>query len=189
MEASRNPTRTVVYHVDRGDVITRVGGGWSWFAGENGVPELTPVSVIGRSVHDYVADPSSRHVYRALLKRVRESGVPVEFNFRCDAPALRRFMRMHLIPGESGEVTFRSETVRVEPRTPVLLLDAHEPRTDEHIGMCGWCKRVSWQGAWVEVERFVAESDIMEEAALPWVTHGICPDCEEALVGAVDKSA
>ena len=48
--------------------------------------------------------------------------------------------------------------------------------------MCGWCKRVFWWGEWVEVEAYVQESDVLEAARLPWLSHGICDVCRSEMM-------
>src|SRR5262249_54871616 len=77
---------TIVYRIDRGDVIAEVGGAWLAFALANYAPELAPEKVVGRPLWDFVVGPTTRQLYRDLLARAR-SGRAARFPFRCDGPA------------------------------------------------------------------------------------------------------
>lgn len=186
MEASVDLLTTLVYQVDGEDVIVSVDAPWDVFAQRNGAQILTGGFVLGRSIFDFVADPTTRHLYGALLARVREHGVDARFPFRCDAPGLRRFMHMEIASLPYGGVEFRSRTVRTEPRPAVALLDDRSPRSTARITMCGWCKRVDHEGAWVEVERYLEESMIMKDEPLPLVSHGMCGTCEKNMMLLLD---
>lgn len=42
---------------------------------------------------------------------------------------------------------------------------------EEFIRMCGWCKRVCYQGEWLSTEKYLNSKYDMH------TTHGVCPDC------------
>lgn len=116
--ANQAPAR-LTYRIDRGDVIAAVDDAWAPFARANEAPHLA--DVLGRPLWDYVSDDTTRQVYRDLLARVR-AGHDVTFPYRCDAPALRRFMRMTMRPAPERGVVFESDVIRTEarpvPRSP-----------------------------------------------------------------------
>ena len=85
-----------VHRIDRDDVIVFLDDEWKGFARENGAAGLADIA--GRSLWDFVVGADVRDVYRQMLDRVREDGGSIGFPFRCDAPALRRFLEMEIVP-------------------------------------------------------------------------------------------
>ncbi|HVP29335.1 MAG TPA: hypothetical protein VMW35_09270 [Myxococcota bacterium] len=171
-----------VYLVDARDRIRSVGPGWVGFAKANSAPELTPEAVVGRSLWDFVAGLEVRHLYRILLEKVRSLRRRVAVPFRCDAPDLRRFVELVMLPSDGRDVEFRVRILRQEPRAFVRLLDASAPRSDELLRICSWCKRVLLPGEEpMEVEDAVARLDLFDRRELPGLTHTICPACERQL--------
>lgn len=175
---------TVCYRVDAHDRIAELGDTWSAWAVENGAPQLAR-GVVGRSLWEFVGDPHTREVYRTLLARVR-GGLVVRFPYRCDAPQMRRFMRMTLTPDGEGGVWFDSETVRTEPRTPCWLAarPTETPATVRTV--CGWCKRVAVDDGWEEIEVAIARLDLFGDTGTPALSHGMCPACYATFMETLD---
>lgn len=178
------------YEVDDVDRLTEVGGAWSDFADANEGSTLTSQLVVGRLLWDYVGDPTTRHLYRTMLKQVRQYAVPVRFRFRCDSPTLRRLLAMELSARDGGHVRFDVETVRLESRPAVpLLKEGHRVASGGFLTLCGWCQDVQLpDDRWVAVEEAVVALKWFEEAAIPLVSHGICPTCNEQLMGLLEDS-
>jgi len=168
----------LVYRVDAGDAITWVGPGWLEFARDNDAPELEPSSLLGRPLRTWVAGSSVWQLYALLLQRVRLTGRPLTFAFRCDAPALRRFLTMTMTPLAEHGIEFDSVLTRAESRTPVPLLDRRLARSERFVTLCSWCKRVKVaEGDWREIEAAVEPLRLFGTVARPMLTHGICPSC------------
>ena len=111
------------YRVDATDRINWVDSWWLAFARENGAPELTADSVIGRSLWDFVSGADTRRLFKAIHERVRSSGAPVVLPFRCDSPSLRRHMRLTISREESQQLHYGSVLLRVEPQVLLPVLD------------------------------------------------------------------
>lgn len=167
----------VVYSVDSQDRLTAVNAEWDRFAVANGSPGLRSQEVLSRSLWDFVAGGSTRHIYTVVLAQAR-SGRRLRFPFRCDAPDLRRFLEMDAAGAGDAAVEFRVRTVKTEPREAVALLDPSRARAGPPLRMCGWCKKVAVDEIHVEVEEAIACLDLFDGAPLPPVSHGICPACE-----------
>lgn len=178
------------YQVDDADRLTEVGGTWSDFADANAGSALAPESVVGRLLWDYVGDPTTRHLYRTMLKQVRQYSMPVRFRFRCDSPTLRRLCSMELTAQDGGHVRFGVQTVRLESRAAVPLLKAeHTVASGGFLTLCGWCQDVHLPGdRWVAVEEAVSALQLFEATAIPLVSHGICPTCNDRLMGMLDDA-
>jgi hypothetical protein len=170
-----------VYEVDRDGIITRVGGAWEAFARANGAPTLAGAAVVGRSLRLSIAESTTRLLYDALLVRVR-GGRRVTVPFRCDGPAVRRFMELVMTPGPEDGVRFEAVLLSAEPRHPVSLLDASVPRSADLVKMCAWCRKVAVGERWCEVEEAVAALGLFGAPVLPAITHGICPACNAAVL-------
>ncbi len=167
------------YTLDASDRIVEIDGGWDAFAVANGCPELTRAAVRGRDLFDFVTGAEARELTRLLLARTR-AGSPVDVGFRCDAPGVRRFLRLALQREAGGGVHCSSTLVREEARPRQPLLDTSLPRSQASVRMCSWCKKVEAGGRWLEVERAIDQLQLMEGNDLPWLNHAICPACRAA---------
>lgn len=180
-------TSPVRYRIDFNDRLTDVNEGWSIFASENGGGMLESAQVLGRPLWDFFADPTTIALYRGMVKRVRDGGLPVRFQFRCDAPSTRRGLSMEISADEHGGVVFEVTSVWEQGRAAMLLLDSEQPRADTLLTICGWCKRVRLADeGWVEIEVAVTALSLFGGEPLPRLSHGMCPACEAALLGALE---
>jgi hypothetical protein len=93
------------------------------------------------------------------------------------------------MPAEDGSVTFRSELLRTEPRSPVELLRSDiEERSDEFIRICSMCKKIAISKTkWEEVEVAVEQMQLFELKRLPQFTHGVCPSCYKVAMRELDS--
>lgn len=167
------------YVLDARDHIVEIKGPWDEFAASNDCPGLTRSVVLGRSLFDFVSADDAREVVSLLLARVRTAG-PLDVGFRCDAPALRRFMRLELRPEPQSHVRSTSHVVREEGRPAQPLLDRALPRTGSVLMICSWCKKVLVRDGWSEIEEAAEELGFLEADVLPQLSHGICPPCRAA---------
>jgi hypothetical protein len=171
---------TVCYHINDRDEIVSVNPEWDRFALANGGASVTADRVLGRRLWDFIADYTTRDLYRQILIRVR-AGRPIRFTFRCDAPALRRVLEMDASQPGDGTVKFLTRTLLEESRPAVPLSDwaETETRSEDKLLVCGWCRKVAVGGSWEEVENAVAELRLFEQVPMPRTTHGICEACYE----------
>jgi hypothetical protein len=172
----------VRYSVDAQDRLEAASPGWDRFATANGGEAALWERVRGRSLWDFVADRTTRGLYKDLLARAR-GGRAVSFPFRCDSPDARRFLVMEMRPAGEGRVEFLVRARAVEPRPPVPL---PQERPGGLLRACGWCRRVAGPGGWLEVEDAVRELGLFEAKELPAATHGICARCEDEMVRVLD---
>lgn len=166
----------ISYTLNANDELISVDGQWDAFATANGGAHLTSPNVLGRSIWDFVSDPTTRLLYRDVLARVRHDRT-VTFTFRCDAPDCRRLLAMTVLGKPGGWVVFEIRTISEERREPQRLLDLATLRSSDLLRLCGWCKKVDVSGRWTEVEEAVVALGLFDQAVLPQVTHGICETC------------
>jgi len=177
-------TQTLSYAIDEHDHLIRVDEGYYAFAAENGWEEA-PTS-LGRSLWDYVAGHEMVKLQRLLVRRIRNDVGDVELPFRCDAPSVRREMKIRIVARPGGRVVLFSAWMRSEETRdlPQLLLDPATLRSDEVLEMCGWCDRFEVDGEWVEVEEAAKRLELFRRSELPALDHGICPQCSGQLLAA-----
>lgn len=178
----------VVYEIDDNDIIAKVNEAWSTFAIENSGTLLLPPGIIGRSLWDFICDPTTRIVYSQLFSRVRSGAGASTFDFRCDSPVLKRFLQMEVAASGKGTLTFTVRTLRLEPRQSALILDPGAARSTDLVLVCSWCKRVSdGEGSWAEIEKAQALNVVFAEELPPQISHGMCDDCYTTMMQSLDE--
>jgi hypothetical protein len=172
------------YRVDASGLVTSVDEGWDAFARANGGRQrVFRADIIGRPLVDLITGSTLKHLWETLMMYARERRQVIVVPFRCDAPEMRRSMQMRVEPGEDAGLCFTSKTMRQRRRARVPLLDALAPRSSARLlSMCSWCKRLHCDGEWLEVEEAVRRSGLLQEGALPDISHGLCPTCERDMV-------
>jgi hypothetical protein len=176
----------VSYRIDRTDRLLEVNDEWKRFAVANDAPELVD-GVLNRSLWAFIADATTANVYHQLLSRVR-AGHVVTFPFRCDAPALRRWMQMRMSSLANGEILFESAIVETQPTSAGTVWDRRAARGADFLTTCSWCKRMKVEDRWEEVEDAVALLALFLQDRLPMITHGMCPRCYASIMESLDPS-
>jgi hypothetical protein len=179
------------YLVDTGLRVRAVGGGdWQRMAASAGLPALADGSaVIGMPLLDFVAGEDVRDAYRSYIDLLgRNPELTIAFAFRCDAPTLRRDMRMAIravveeerVSGYLFQSTMLEE--RSRPALNLFAFGAEAPSTSALplVKVCSYCQRVHAADAelWLEADRYYREGGAEEVR----VSHGLCPDCYETKV-------
>lgn len=177
----------IFYSLDQDNKIVGVGPGWNEFARANGAPELESHSLMGKPVMNYFFDEATRRLYSRLFERVRKIGQEVSFQYRCDSPSLRRFMRLTVSPGSNGGVMVLSETLAKEPREEECFQWERVPTAAQRkarlrnmvlMAACGICSRIQIpSGSWLEIEDALASMGLTDEPWFPLLTPSVCPDC------------
>jgi hypothetical protein len=180
-------SETFFYRVDNQNRIAQVSPNWDAFALANDAPEVCAREILTRPLMDFLSGFETKHLYDIMLSKVRKSRNPLTVPFRCDAPALRRFMELTMRPGEGGGIEFQTVVLREEARTPTILLDRTSRRSGGPVSMCAWCKKVKVQGEWLEVEDAVAKLKLFQEPVVPELTHGICGSCRAQVENEIPK--
>lgn len=181
---ARDLAPEIVYELDASDRFTMLNPAWDGFARTNEGEAILASLVVGAELWAFISDPTSRQIYRRLHERVRSRRVGVAFNFRCDAPAWRRLLRLRLEPAARDALRYVVRTLQVQHREPVALPAAST--AGPLLVMCSWCKRIEAEGAMREVEEAVDILNLFEQQPVPMITHGICPQCERTMLDRLD---
>lgn len=166
-----------IHTIDRNDNIVDLNDAWLRFALENNAPHLTYQAIMGHSLWSFIAGPETHHLYRLLLKQIRQSQQRVVFTHRCDSPTLIRYIQMEIVPTANGVVEFRNQLLLQKHRDPIPLLDPTVQRTSELLKMCSWCNRLLCDQTWLLLEEAINYMGLFGSSQLPQITHGICPAC------------
>ncbi len=176
------------YRVDADNRITSVNADWLAFARENDAQHLTTDAVVGQQLFRFVTGIETQHLYQLIFDRVRRVQRAVTIPFRCDGPAVRRFMELVVSPGANDQIPFVGRTLREEAREDVSLFDSSVSRTDHYLKICSWCKRVDVSGNWLEVELAVSQLELFNAEHMPRITHGVCVECMERARREIDEA-
>jgi len=187
-DVPRAEKETYRYRIDGDNVIIGVSDNWLSFAEKNGGDgRCHPNRVVGMSLLDFVQDMETVHLYEIIIEKVRKTGKPAKFPFRCDSPGTRRFMELVVIPREGGGVELASRAIRTEPRPLVRLLEDDAERSEDFLRVCSMCKKVALsEDRWVEAEEAVTALGLFEKDRMPQLTHGICPACYARAMAELD---
>ena len=186
MTNTQNPDPDIFYSLDANNVMVAVGLGWDEFATANGAPQLRSSSLIGKPVLNYFSDAATRRLYARLFDRARTSGNKISFDYRCDSPTLRRFMRLTIKPVKEL-VTVRCETLRKETRQASHFEWAGHQRAARSgaqgnqmvLPVCSLCSKVQViSGDWHEIESAVKHMSLDMDPRVPLLAPSLCPDCE-----------
>jgi hypothetical protein len=174
---------TIVYRIDSNNRIIEMDENWDRFALANDSPHLVRDRIVRKPLFELISDPLSRHLYQLLIERIKHTGKPISFNFRCDSPDRRRYMRMEMSYQDTCDgISFKSTTEREESRDSVELLSPQASRSDELVIICSWCKRIKIDDEeWEEIEQGVQRLGLFDADELPQLSHGMCPDCNKAI--------
>jgi hypothetical protein len=175
--------RQFVHRIDTDERIVSVNEDWLQFAAENRWPNSAE-ELCGTPLMRYISGLDVQYIYKLLIERARAHPSPITFNYRCDSPDCRRTLRMTIRhEPKTDTVEFRSWALRLEPRPIVELLDTElDYRASDMLYICSWCKRVQVNQKWLEVEKAVRELGLFADEPLPRMSHGICPQCLQAMI-------
>lgn len=178
----------ITYQIDAADKLVSIGGAWNKFARENNAVELAAANVLGRSLWEFVKDETVRHLYGQILKKVR-AGRVMKFDFRCDAPAEQRHLRMVIEPADHGSVQFQTRPIKIHPRPAGIEFSLSCGSLIDPVIACSWCNRIRTSDReWVELEKAVEIMKLFAVAPNVVLSHGICTSCRDRVMEEIHLS-
>lgn len=185
--------------LDPGLRIAAVGWpNWDAFLAENEGERRPREAILGRPFVDFITQGPLRDAYARVLADVLGRARPaLELDYRCDGPAVKRYMRLSVTRlDEGGAVTgllYQSVPLETVQRPPVPLLSRPfvPPETGDPLTLCAICARVAWpKGApggareWIEAEDYYRRGG----AAVECLSHGFCDACYRHLMAELDET-
>jgi len=165
---------TVELSVDQDNVIVRVNPAWDSFAHANDGAALANDAVLGLNLLDSISGKVSKNFTLAVLALARRGEREVVFDYRCDSPRVRRFMRAHVNADSSGAVHYLHEHLYSETFPHLVTFKTATQRGRNTLLRCSICNHVRQDGLWRTPESQVVD-------ALIEVIYGVCPSCEQML--------
>ena len=172
----------ITYRIDKSDLICYINKNWIHFAEENNYQLEDHQGILGTSLWAYISNPETIQIYQTLIFKVREDRQSIKVPYRCDSPALKRYMEMQIKPAGDDTIEFKNYTIKIFRRPPVPLLDPKHPRNHSLMIMCSWCKKVNTSLGWLETEEAVQKFYLFDNPVLPKISHGICNTCKDHLL-------
>ena len=175
--------------------ITQIGEpNWQQFYDENPPVGLSPssASVIDRPITQFFVGDVVRETFAELFNSVLRGARPVvQIDYRCDAPTVRRDMRLSVRPIRTAEkvchLLYQSITLSAQqrPAIPLFGVPVVDHDAEDILTLCAICARVAWPvGAptgsreWIEAPEFYRRggSDVQV------ISHGLCKTCHAKLL-------
>lgn len=160
--------------VDSDNVIMRVNAAWDEFAQDNDGAHLLHGSVLGLNLLDAISGRVSKNFTLAVLALARRRERDVVFDYRCDSPRLRRFMRAHVRSDSSGAVHYSHQNLYSETLPHRVVFKTAAERGRNTLLRCSICNDVRVAGLWRMPESIVDDAPSA-------VIYGVCPSCEQLL--------
>lgn len=169
--------RYISYAINQSNEIIFVNDAWSELALANNAPELVAEKVLNRNLWDFVSDDATIELYQQLVGKAR-AGRSINFNFRCDAPDLRRLFEMKITLQTNQNVQFDSRLITAEKRVYQNVFQTDAQRADGVIVACSWCKKIETRGGiWREIEDALSNLKPFESEKTVQLSHGMCVSC------------
>lgn len=175
----------ITYVLDHRNRIEHVAGDWSSFADANdGRAIREHTQVVGRNVMDFLAGSETRSVYEQVFDKVRLTEKQVDIPFRCDAPDMRRYMRLEVYPLPHHALRIDSVELNASERPPFAALNRRSSRNSKAIQICSVCRRVCTEHQkWVEPEEFMQDQGLFIVSRHPNLVERVCHDCSAIAEG------
>ncbi len=174
--AAPRPVGTVELSVDQDNLIVRVNSAWDCFARDNDGAHLANDAVLGFNLLDSITGKTSQNFTLALLELARRREREICFDYRCDSPRLRRFMRAHLSSDSSGAVHFSHQHLYSETFPHLVVFQTAAQRGRGTTIRCSLCNHVRHDGLW-KLPEYVSQQ-VFDGREVP-VIYGVCPSCLE----------
>ncbi len=170
--------QVVTYWLDTEDRIVKVNPTWDQFAIANeGGKQLLSSEIKGRRVFDFIMGDQTRMYLEALLQHARFLNRSVSRSYRCDSPALKRFMSMSITPADDNLVQLDHTLLKCEPlEQPIIYRHEPDPQA-KALPRCSVCTRLLIKGTWLSPEDAEILGLLSPGKPLP-VTYRICPSCK-----------
>lgn len=167
------------YTVDGEGTIVAVGGSWDDFARRNGGEAILSTRIIGKKLDQFIHGDETLMFMRTMIMSARVLDTAIQRPYRCDSPALKRYMEMTLQPHADGVVEVIHRELRSEPVAhPVRMMAVPCGNGSRFVKRCSVCNRLRIQEVWSEVDEAVADGRLLpQDLHALKVFYGVCPQC------------
>jgi rubredoxin len=162
------------YLVDGQDRLLDLCGEWDQVASTSGASAaVLRAQALGQPLSRYITGDVTRMYMEALLQSCRLSGRERRLSYRCDTPAWRRTLEMHLQPLAQDLVRVDHRILSVQPAAARQFPRASPAAPARPFWRCSICLRVQDpdHGEWVDHPAPTAAPG----GAVPHYT--VCPRC------------
>jgi predicted esterase len=170
----------MIYTLSKSDCIETVSEDWADFAQQNEANESIWTNISGKSIWPSISDFETKSVYKQLFRKVRDTQKPIEVEFRCDGPRIKRCMKLEIIPTGNGSLKICSHLLSSQETdyNPILAINSVEG--EEKITCCSICRRVLGENnTWLDIELAIRALGLFHKHFSFTREETICPHCEQ----------
>lgn len=173
--------------------ITQVGApNWQQFLDDNALKDpasrdCSEQRVLNRPVAHFIAGDAVRTTFTKLFNSVLSGTRPVvQIDYRCDAPKLRRDMRLSVRPittnDDVSHLLYQSVVLSAQqrPEIPLFGVPVADQDDEDILTLCAICARVAWpigaptgEREWIEPVEYYRRGG----GDIALISHGFCKDC------------
>lgn len=165
-----------IYWLDGNDNIISVNQSWDQFALDNDGAHVISSDILGESLWKFVHGDVTRMWLETLFTLARLRGTAVERPYRCDSPDIKRYMRLNIVPENSGTLRVEHITLSTELRKSPVYMQAAK-RLSANVSLrCSICGRMEFDNAWFEPENYPELKDTNRSGYVQ-VIYTVCKDC------------
>jgi hypothetical protein len=146
-----------------------VNPAWNAFALANGARWRDGAWAIGSALMDAIPG-ILKSFYADLFARARAGAAPVDHEYECSTPTLRRWYSMRVFPCHASTFVVTHSLVRTAP----VDVSEYRPEPGAALLQCSHCRRVQRPGVVPETWDFVPE---YVQRVPENTSHGLCGPC------------
>jgi hypothetical protein len=167
----------VSYKIDRKNTIIEIFDDWENAASVGNAQNLiNPKRVIGNPIFKYIGGDSTKMYYDVIFQKCRLLNKEHKIDYRCDSPTHKRFMQMHILPLNNGQLSIVNYLLNEEAFINAVFIEDVTNTKKSHIMRCSICNKLKLRinSDWI-APGTLAQKEEQNFA----VIHTICPSCKK----------
>ena len=154
---------------------------WDEFARNNDGISVLSQNVIGKSIKEFISGDPSIMWMDAILMSAKIKGKPIEKNYRCDSPDMKRYMKMIIQPLDNGCLKLTHYVIKTEKQKQRIIYKGSKILTPNTMQRCSVCGRILYENSWYEINEYaeIKPKNISEFK----VIYSVCDGCKRNLPG------
>ncbi|MEL7002320.1 MAG: hypothetical protein AAFN93_06245 [Bacteroidota bacterium] len=163
----------ITYWVDEKNIIVRTSHLWDSFAEDNeGGARSFSEDILGKNLFSFISGDTTKMFIETIIVRSRQLQSPLNIDYRCDSPDMKRYMTMKLTLEDDETLRIDNILQREESMSGSVHFSADD--CNSQIIRCSLCQKVLTENDWIEPELLIRENT----AKTVLVNYSVCEDCQ-----------